>query len=43
MVVPKKYEMLGEDKIESNDGKSTVYRIRALRDFGVVKKGDFHG
>lgn len=43
MVVPKKYEMLGEDKIESNDGKSTVYRIRALRDFGVVKKGDLGG
>lgn len=36
-----KYEMLHEDKIEI--GSHTLYRIRALKDFGDVKAGDIGG
>ncbi len=36
-----KYEMLYEDKIEM--GGHTLYRIRALKDFGNVKAGDIGG
>ena len=36
-----KYEMLHEDKIEI--GSHTLYRIRALKDFGNVKTGDIGG
>lgn len=36
-----KYEMLHEDKIEM--GSHTLYRIRALKDFGNVKAGDIGG
>ena len=36
-----KYEMLYEDKIEI--GNYTLYRIRALKDFGNVKAGDIGG
>jgi len=36
-----KYEMLYEDKIEI--GSYTLYRIRALKDFGNVKTGDIGG
>lgn len=36
-----KYEMLYEDKIEI--GGRTLYRIRALKDFGTVKAGDIGG
>ena len=36
-----KYEMLYEDKIEMDS--HTLYRIRALKDFGNVKTGDIGG
>ena len=36
-----KYEMLYDDKIEM--GGHTLYRIRALKDFGNVKTGDLGG
>ena len=36
-----KYEMLYEDKIEMDS--HTLYRIRALKDFGNVKAGDIGG
>lgn len=36
-----KYEMLYEDKIEI--GSHTLYRIKALKDFGNVKAGDLGG
>ena len=37
----KKYEMLAGDCLRA--GGRTVYRIRALRDFGDVKRGDLGG
>ena len=37
----KKYELLKDDAIKSN--WSTLYRIRALRDFNDVKRGDLGG
>lgn len=37
----KKYELVQDDTIQL-DGK-TLYRIRAIRDFGKVKKGDLGG
>ena len=37
----KKYELVKEDSIEV--GGSTLYRIKALRDFGIVKAGDLGG
>ena len=37
----KKYEFTGETKV--NDDGVTLHRIRALRDFGNVKKGDLGG
>lgn len=37
----KKYELVKEDKIEL--GGKTLYRIRALKDFGDVKKSDIGG
>lgn len=37
----KKYELITEDAISVGD--STLYRIRALRDFGNVKAGDLGG
>ena len=36
-----KYEMLYDDKIEI--GSHTLYRIRALKNFGTVKAGDIGG
>ena len=36
LVVDKKYELLKDDYIKV--GERTVYRIRALKDFGNVKK-----
>lgn len=41
LVVDKKYELLKDDYIKV--GERTVYRIRALKDFGNVKKGDLGG
>ena len=41
MVTNKKYELLTNDTIEING--NTLYRIRALRDFVDVKKGDIGG
>ena len=38
----RKYELLSDDTITAPDG-SVLYRIRALRDFGVVKAGDLGG
>jgi hypothetical protein len=37
----KKYELLAEDCLIAGD--RTVYRIRALRDFGDVRHGDLGG
>lgn len=37
----KKFEMLKDDKIEI--GGNTLYRIRALKNFGNVKVGDIGG
>ena len=37
----KKYELVNETRINAFFG--TLYRIRALRDFGNVKKGDLGG
>ena len=37
----KKYEMLASDCLSAGD--RTVYRIRALRDFGDVRRGDLGG
>jgi hypothetical protein len=37
----KKYEMLAGDCLSAGD--RTVYRIRALRDFGDVRRGDLGG
>jgi len=37
----KKYELLMDDSIMHDN--TTLYRIRALRDFGSVKKGDLGG
>ena len=37
----KKYELLKNDFVEVNNTK--LYRIKALRDFGIVKKGDIGG
>ena len=39
----KKYELLENDTIVINDGKTTLYRIRAIKDFGDVKSGDLGG
>ena len=42
----KKYEITKEwqtMKVIGNDGKKTLHRIKALTDFGNVKKGDFGG
>ena len=41
----KKYELLMDDTINiyRNCYRRTLYRIRALRDFGIVKKGDLGG
>lgn len=40
----KKYEITNEYKVIKSMGNNfTVYRIRALRDFGSVKKGDLGG
>ena len=36
----KKYEFTGEEKVIDNH---TLHRIRAVRDFGVVKAGDLGG
>lgn len=36
----KKYEFTGEEKVVDNH---TLHRIRALRDFGMVKAGDLGG
>ena len=36
----KKYEFTGEEKVINNH---TLHRIRAVRDFGVVKAGDLGG
>ena len=41
LVVDKKYELLKDDYIKV--GERTVYRIKALKDFGNVKKGDLGG
>ncbi|WP_375616758.1 hypothetical protein [Bartonella sp. AP58NXGY] len=41
MMIKKKYE-LTDEKIEF-DGYLTLYRIRALKDFGDVKAGDLGG
>jgi len=40
-VATKKYELLVGDCLRAGD--RTVYRIRALRDFGDVKRGDLGG
>jgi hypothetical protein len=37
----KKYELLADDSLSAGD--RTVYRIRALRDFGDVRCGDLGG
>ena len=37
----KKYELLKNDTIDVNG--HTLYRIKALKDFGNVKKGDLGG
>jgi hypothetical protein len=37
----KKYELLADDCLRAGD--RTVYRIRALRDFGDVRRGDLGG
>src|ERR1700683_1893342 len=37
----KKYELLADDCLRAGD--RTVYRIRALRDFGDVRRGDIGG
>ncbi len=37
----KKYELLAGDCLRAGD--RTVYRIRALRDFGDIKRGDLGG
>jgi hypothetical protein len=37
----KKYELLVDDSLRAGD--RTVYRIRALRDFGDVRRGDLGG
>ena len=38
----KKYEITKETmKVIGNNGKKTLHRIKALKDFGNVKKGDF--
>jgi hypothetical protein len=37
----KKYELLADDCLRV--GERTVYRIRALRDFGDVRRGDLGG
>lgn len=34
----KKYELLAEDCLRAGD--RTVYRIRALKDFGEIRRGD---
>ena len=40
----KKYEITKETmKVIGNNGKKTLHRIKALKDFGNVKKGDFGG
>ena len=39
----KKYELLENDTIVINDGKTTLYRIKAIKDFGDVKSGDLGG
>ena len=36
LVIERKYELLKDDYIKL--GESTAYRIRALKDFGNVKK-----
>ena len=41
LIADKKYELLKDDYIKV--GERTVYRIRALKDFGNVKKGDLGG
>lgn len=41
LVVDKKYELLKDDYIKV--GERTAYRIKALKDFGNVKKGDLGG
>lgn len=41
LIADKKYELLKDDYIKL--GESTAYRIRALKDFGNVKKGDLGG
>lgn len=38
----KKYELAKEDTKTFTDG-GTIYRIRALKDFGDVKAGDLGG
>jgi len=40
-VAAKKYELLAGDCLRAGD--RTLYRIRALRDFGDVKRGDLGG
>ncbi len=37
----KKYELLADDVLKAGD--RTVFRIRALRDFGDVRRGDLGG
>jgi hypothetical protein len=37
----KKYELLADDCLSAGD--RTVYRIRALRDFGDIRRGDLGG
>ena len=41
MSEPRKYELLKEDSIEYKG--RTLYRIKAVRDFGRVKAGDIGG
>ncbi len=38
----RKYEFTGETKF-APDKMTTLYRIKAIRDFGEVKAGDFGG
>lgn len=41
LIVDKKYELLKDDYIKV--GERTAYRIKALKDFGNVRKGDLGG